>query len=145
MTTSTSTVSEAVVSKLEAELLSDKAVVTRKYRALFALRNVASATAVRALERCLLQAEADDSQSARESSALLKHEVAYALGQVGLVSSIPTLERVLGDAKAHPMVRHEVSFIIFQRVYCVFIENVSFLSFCVCFSGWRSARCNGRS
>jgi deoxyhypusine monooxygenase len=108
-TMTSSTVSEAVVSKLEEELLSDKADVTRKYRALFALRNVASASAVRALERCLLQAEVDDSQSARESSALLKHEVAYALGQVGLVSSIPTLARVLGDAKAHPMVRHEVS------------------------------------
>jgi HEAT repeat protein len=96
-----------VVARLEAELLSANVDVTRKYRALFALRNVANESAVRALEKCLLQADADESRAARESSALLKHEVAYALGQIGHESSIATLERVLSDAHAHPMVRHE--------------------------------------
>jgi deoxyhypusine monooxygenase len=96
-----------VVARLEAELLSESVDVTRKYRALFALRNVASESAVRALEKCLLTADGDESRAAKESSALLKHEVAYALGQIGLQSSVPTLERVLSDAHAHPMVRHE--------------------------------------
>jgi deoxyhypusine monooxygenase len=120
----TPAVSEAVIGKLEEELLSDTADVTRKYRALFALRNVATASAARALERCLLKADVDESQSARESSALLKHEVAYALGQVGLVTSIPTLERVLSDAKAHPMVRHEVrlDFFLFQKKKFLFTK-----------------------
>ena len=97
-----------VTEKLEEQLLSPKTDVTKKYRALFALRNMATPEAVKVLEKCLLQAEADNSKTALESSALLKHEVAYALGQIGQPSSIVTLERVLGNKNAHPMVRHEV-------------------------------------
>jgi deoxyhypusine monooxygenase len=43
------------------------------------------------------------------SSALLKHEVAYVLGQLQHPRSVPTLGRVLRDAGEHPMVRHEAA------------------------------------
>ena len=41
-------------------------------------------------------------------SALLKHELAYCLGQIGNEKALPVLETVLGDMDEDPMVRHEV-------------------------------------
>ena len=41
-------------------------------------------------------------------SALLKHELAYCLGQIGSEEALPVLETVLGDMNEDPMVRHEV-------------------------------------
>jgi len=44
-----------------------------------------------------------------DHSALLKHELAYCLGQMKLVSALPILESVLENLDEDPMVRHEVS------------------------------------
>jgi deoxyhypusine monooxygenase len=44
-----------------------------------------------------------------DQSALLKHELAYVLGQMRNPSALPTLERVLRDLKEDPMVRHEAA------------------------------------
>ena len=44
-----------------------------------------------------------------DQSALLKHELAYVLGQMKNPSALPTLERVLRDLKEDPMVRHEAA------------------------------------
>lgn len=44
-----------------------------------------------------------------DQSALLKHELAYCLGQMGLASALPVLESVLESLDEDPMVRHEVS------------------------------------
>lgn len=44
-----------------------------------------------------------------DDSALLKHELAYVLGQLQDVRAIPKLERVLGDMSEHAMVRHEAA------------------------------------
>ena len=68
----------------------------------------ASVLAVRRSAMCQLTRANADHANRKQSSALLKHEVAYALGQIGMPSSIGTLEKVLGDPEAHPMVRHEV-------------------------------------
>ena len=57
-----------VVLQLEQQLLSRETDVTKKYRALFALRNVATADAVSALERCLLQEDDERTPAAREVS-----------------------------------------------------------------------------
>ena len=46
----------------------------------------------------------------QDPSALLKHELAYCLGQIKNTAALPTLEEVLADLKEDPMVRHEVSF-----------------------------------
>ena len=43
-----------------------------------------------------------------DESALLKHELAYCLGQMKKTSALPVLEQVLRDEKEDPMVRHEV-------------------------------------
>ena len=43
-----------------------------------------------------------------DDSALLKHELAYCLGQTKNVAALPTLEAVLADESEDPMVRHEV-------------------------------------
>lgn len=45
----------------------------------------------------------------KDESALLKHELAYCLGQIESESALPVLESVLGDKNEDPMVRHEVS------------------------------------
>jgi hypothetical protein len=44
-----------------------------------------------------------------DSSALLKHELAYCLGQMKNVAALPILESVLANNQEDPMVRHEVS------------------------------------
>jgi deoxyhypusine monooxygenase len=43
-----------------------------------------------------------------DPSALLKHELAYCLGQMGDQSALSVLESVLKDRSEDPMVRHEV-------------------------------------
>lgn len=46
--------------------------------------------------------------AARDSSNLLAHEAAFALGQMQDAVAIPALEAVLKDLLLHPIVRHEV-------------------------------------
>lgn len=43
-----------------------------------------------------------------DESALLKHELAYCLGQMKKTSALPVLESVLANEEEDPMVRHEV-------------------------------------
>lgn len=43
-----------------------------------------------------------------DPSALLKHELAYCLGQMKITAALPTLESVLRNKSEDPMVRHEV-------------------------------------
>lgn len=43
-----------------------------------------------------------------DPSALLKHELAYVLGQINDPSAIPILSNILADKEEDPMVRHEV-------------------------------------
>jgi deoxyhypusine monooxygenase len=42
-------------------------------------------------------------------SALLKHEIAYVLGQLQHPRSVPALSAVLADQNEHAMVRHEAA------------------------------------
>jgi deoxyhypusine monooxygenase len=65
-----------------------------RYRAMFALRDKANGDAVRAL--CELFSD---------SSALLKHELAFVLGQMALPEAIAPLSVVLRDRNEHIMVR----------------------------------------
>lgn len=43
----------------------------------------------------------------KDESALLKHELAYCLGQMQDTAAVPTLTEVLRDLNQEPMVRHE--------------------------------------
>lgn len=49
------------------------------------------------------------SVATRDSSNLLAHEAAFALGQMQDAEAIPALEEVLNDLSLHPIVRHEVN------------------------------------
>uniref|UniRef100_A0A2M4AK53 Deoxyhypusine hydroxylase n=1 Tax=Anopheles triannulatus TaxID=58253 RepID=A0A2M4AK53_9DIPT len=69
-----------------------------RFRALFTLRNIGGERALESITRCF----ADD-------SALLKHELAYCLGQMQDVRAIPALTKVLADTAQEPMVRHEAA------------------------------------
>lgn len=67
-----------------------------RFRALFTLKNLGGAEAIEEISRGF----ADD-------SALLKHELAYCLGQMQDKKAIVILTKVLADKTQEPMVRHE--------------------------------------
>ncbi len=68
-----------------------------RFRALFTLKNIATDRAVEIIGKAFA-----------DPSALLKHELAYVLGQMRLPVAIPILSTVLENGKEDPMVRHEV-------------------------------------
>lgn len=67
-----------------------------RFRALFTLRNLGGAEAVRWISKAF-----------SDESVLLKHELAYCLGQMQDERAIPILQTVLKDTTQEPMVRHE--------------------------------------
>lgn len=67
-----------------------------RFRALFTLRGLGGPGAITWISRAF----GDD-------SALLKHELAYCLGQMQDSRAIPVLLDVLRDTRQEPMVRHE--------------------------------------
>ncbi|MDP6869715.1 MAG: HEAT repeat domain-containing protein [Candidatus Poseidoniaceae archaeon] len=79
-------------------LLDDNKKMFEKMRVVFSLRNNRSPKAVMAL--C---------DGFRSNSALLRHEIAYVLGQMQDKLAIPTLIERLSDVSEHIMVRHEAA------------------------------------
>lgn len=78
-------------------LLNDKSrPLKERFRALFTLRNLGGPIAIDAISKCF-----------GDESALLKHELAYCLGQMQDPSAIPHLAKVIEDKSQEPMVRHE--------------------------------------
>ncbi|XP_055702245.1 deoxyhypusine hydroxylase [Phlebotomus papatasi] len=69
-----------------------------RFRALFTLRNIGGPDAIESINQCF-----------RDDSALLKHELAYCLGQMQDKEAIPILIKVLEDVQQEPMVRHEAA------------------------------------
>ncbi|KAG5735375.1 Deoxyhypusine hydroxylase [Termitomyces sp. T112] len=69
-----------------------------RFRVLFTLKSLNNEDAVRIISAGL-----------QDSSALLKHELAYCLGQMKLQSALPALEKTLRDPTEDPMVRHEAA------------------------------------
>lgn len=87
------------VEKLLCErLLDENQPISERFRALFSLRNLKGPLPRNALI-----------QATRDSSNLLAHEAAFALGQMQDVEAIPALESVLNDMSLHPIVRHEAA------------------------------------
>lgn len=72
-----------------------------RFRALFTLRNLGGPLAIEGISRCF-----------SDSSALLKHELAYCLGQMQDTSAIPALNSILIDEEQEPMVRHEAGTVL---------------------------------
>lgn len=79
-------------------LQSPKRPLKERFRALFTLRNIGGPEAI----DCIRSAFEDD-------SALLKHELAYCLGQMQDRTAISILVEVLQNINEHPMVRHEAA------------------------------------
>ncbi|KAK9422402.1 putative Deoxyhypusine hydroxylase [Seiridium unicorne] len=93
------------VEDLEKTLMDTKAPLFLRYRAMFALRDLASPpdlpTAVPAV-LALAKGFAD-------SSALFRHEIAFVFGQLSHPASIPALTAALSDTEEASMVRHEAA------------------------------------
>ncbi len=86
------------VSELRVRICDEDEKMFQRMRALFALRNIGGEEAVEAL------AAAFNSQS-----ALLKHEIAYVMGQMQDSHAVPFLIERLEDADEDVMVRHEAA------------------------------------
>uniref|UniRef100_A0AC34Q575 Deoxyhypusine hydroxylase n=1 Tax=Panagrolaimus sp. JU765 TaxID=591449 RepID=A0AC34Q575_9BILA len=70
--------------------------LAKRFRALFVLRNLKDDRSVEWIGKAF-----------EDPSALLKHELAYCLGQMQNPTAIPKLIEVLEDTRQEPMVRHE--------------------------------------
>uniref|UniRef100_A0A8C9FRZ5 Deoxyhypusine hydroxylase n=1 Tax=Pavo cristatus TaxID=9049 RepID=A0A8C9FRZ5_PAVCR len=89
-------VTEEEVAAIGRTLLDAAQPLPARFRALFTLRNLGGPAAI----DCIVRGFAD-------SSALLKHELAFCLGQMRDRAAIPALLGVLQDSQQEPMVRHE--------------------------------------
>lgn len=87
------------IERLRECLLDENEKIFDRYRAMFALRNRGGPDAVAALTESF----------ETSSSALLKHEVAYVLGQMQDSHATEKLKRVLENKTENPMVRHEAA------------------------------------
>lgn len=100
-----STAFQPDISVLQQTLLDTSSPLFKRYRAMFALRDLASPpdapTAKPAVEA--LAAGFSD------KSALFRHEIAFVFGQLSHPASIPSLHQVLSDQKEESMVRHEAA------------------------------------
>lgn len=69
-----------------------------RFRALFALKNIGGIRAIEAIGKAF-----------NDPSVLLKHELAYVLGQMKDIRAMPILNEVLADESQDAMVRHEAA------------------------------------
>ncbi|XP_053962178.1 deoxyhypusine hydroxylase [Anastrepha ludens] len=89
-------VTQEEVKAIGAVLNSKERPLKERFRALFTLKNLGGATAIEEISRGFT-----------DDSALLKHELAYCLGQMQDKKAINILTKVLADTTQEPMVRHE--------------------------------------
>jgi len=90
------TLSRPSVAALRTQLLDRSQPMFQRMRAVFSLRNRGGPEAVEALAAAF-----------GDPSALLRHELAYVLGQMGDPHAVPFLTAVLRKPDEHVMVRHE--------------------------------------
>lgn len=99
-------------------LQDDNRPLKERFRALFTLRNIGGPIAIDCISKCF-----------GDPSALLKHELAYCLGQMQDKRAIDVLINVLEDVKHEPMVRHEAGEIYkigyYLSVISVFLGDCS--------------------
>lgn len=84
------------ISKIGEVLVDPKRPLKQRFRALFTLKNLGGPESLSWMVKTF-----------SDSSALLKHEVAYCLGQMGDPEAIPVLKDILQDPSKEPIVRHE--------------------------------------
>ncbi|KAK3940665.1 armadillo-type protein [Diplogelasinospora grovesii] len=94
------------VSALRESLCSESTPLPVRFRALFSLKHLARSSTDASESLAAVDAIAAAFSS---PSALLKHELAYCLGQSGQASAIPPLTKVLEDVHEDAMCRHEAA------------------------------------
>ncbi|PWY82796.1 Deoxyhypusine hydroxylase [Aspergillus eucalypticola CBS 122712] len=96
---------EPSIPELEKTLLDTKLPLFQRYRAMFALRDLASPpdlpTAVQAVDAL--------AKGLKDPSALFRHEVAFVFGQLCHPASVPSLTECLSNQEEEGMVRHEAA------------------------------------
>eukprot|EP00013_Stygamoeba_regulata_P024489 CAMPEP_0177650110 /NCGR_PEP_ID=MMETSP0447-20121125/11754_1 /TAXON_ID=0 /ORGANISM="Stygamoeba regulata, Strain BSH-02190019" /LENGTH=354 /DNA_ID=CAMNT_0019152931 /DNA_START=29 /DNA_END=1093 /DNA_ORIENTATION=+ len=85
------------VAAVSARFLDRKTPLVERFRCVFTLRNIATPAAIDALTAGFVD----------EPSDLLKHEIAYVLGQIRDPRAVPVLLELLANEKECAMVRHE--------------------------------------
>lgn len=98
--------SDTDISALRKALISESVPLARRFRALFSLKHYASFQPPTEQSLPAIQAIAAAFPS---PSALLKHELAYCLGQTRNLASVPFLREVLEDKREDSMCRHEAA------------------------------------
>lgn len=89
-------ITETQIKNIGKVLNDDTRPLKERFRALFTLRNIGGPVSIQCIEKCF-----------SDSSALLKHELAYCLGQMQDEEALKILITVLEDLTQEPMVRHE--------------------------------------
>jgi len=84
------------IEAMKKSLLDNSLPVAQRFRVIFTLRNIGGKEAIEALTAGLI-----------DDSALLKHEICFALGQMQDSYAIPFLEKTLSNISEDSMVRHE--------------------------------------
>ncbi|SPN98570.1 probable Deoxyhypusine hydroxylase [Cephalotrichum gorgonifer] len=106
MTSNAETKPAATIASLRESLCSESTPLPVRFRALFSLKHLATHSD----EESNTLAAIDAIGAAFSSpSALLKHELAYCLGQTGNPAALPSLRKVLEDLSEDPMCRHEAA------------------------------------
>ena len=88
-------------------LLDENRPLKERFRALFTLKTLGGQDSI----DCIAKGFSDPSE-------LLKHELAFCLGQMQDTHAIPHLEKVLQDTNQQSIVRHEAGIQIMQDVHC---------------------------
>jgi len=91
-------ITDKTLPNLKEILLNKNISLFERYGAMFALRNIGGKEAIDALAEAL-----------NDNSALVRHEIAYVLGQMQDPQAVKALSKSLALASEHPMVRHEAA------------------------------------
>ncbi|KUI68929.1 Deoxyhypusine hydroxylase [Cytospora mali] len=96
---------DPTIKSLRESLVSEASPLPVRFRALFSLKYLATRS-----QDASAEAAMDAIAAALASpSALLKHELAYCLGQTRNLYAVPPLRKCLADLEEDPMVRHEAA------------------------------------
>lgn len=93
------------IAALRQTIVSESSPLPLRFRALFSLKHLASTKTGPDADAAIEAIAA----AFASPSALLKHELAYCLGQTGKLEAAPYLRDVLKDAQEDPMCRHEAA------------------------------------
>jgi deoxyhypusine monooxygenase len=105
-TTSTSEISDSTILSLRKALTTESTPLAQRFRALFSLKHLAS---LQPPTSQTLPAISAIAAAFASPSALLKHELAYCLGQSRNSAAVPHLTAVLVNEDEDPMCRHEAA------------------------------------